>query len=107
MFRRLLRRSSRPSVPPAPPVPLVLYTRRGCHLCEVMRAQLADARLPAHTLAEVDIEGDPTLEARHGRSIPVLAIGGRTAFKGRLDPDALPRTFERLAAAWRADGAGR
>ena len=103
MFRDLLhRRSARP------PVPLVLYTRPGCHLCEVMKAQLAAVRLPEHTLGEVDITGDAALEARHGHSIPVLTIGGRTAFKGRLDPAELPRKFERLAAAWRADGeAGR
>ena len=88
-------------------MPVVLYTRAGCHLCEVMKAELRAARLPPYELREVDIAGDPALEAEHGRSIPVLEIGGRKAFKGRLDRDALPRKFARLAAAWRRGDAGR
>lgn len=68
-----------------------------------MKAELAAGSLPPYTLREVDIEGDAELEAALGRSIPVLEIGGRTAFKGRLDPAQLVRKFERLSAAWRAN----
>lgn len=79
MLRRLFRRRS-----PAP-LPLVLYTRRGCHLCDEMKAEIARARPGApFELREVDIDADPALVARHGRSIPVLEIAGRPAFKGRL-----------------------
>lgn len=81
-------------------MPLVLYSRPGCHLCEVMKDQLSAAELPPYTLSEVNIESDPALEAEHGRSIPVLTIGGHKAFKGRLDPEQLPRKFARLAEAW-------
>lgn len=87
-------------------VPLVLYTRPGCHLCERMRVEIERASLPGvASLVVRDISGDAELEARFGRSIPVLAIGGRVAFKGRLDAADLARKFERLARAWRERGA--
>jgi hypothetical protein len=85
-----------------PPVPAVLYTRSGCHLCQALKQELASARFPPHELVEIDIEGDPELEAAHGHSIPVLEIDGATVAKGRFEPRALRQRFERLAAAWRA-----
>ena len=81
MFRRLLARLRARRAP----LRLTLYTRPGCPLCDEMKAELARARGgPAWVLEEVDIARDPELEARHGRSIPVLAIEGRPACKGRL-----------------------
>jgi len=82
-----------------PPVPMVLYTRPGCHLCEEMKREIARARLRRpYSLTEVDIDSDPALAAEHGQSIPVLTIGGRKAFKARLNAAELERKFERLAA---------
>ena len=93
LFRSLPRRR--------PPVPLTLYTRAGCHLCELMRAELErDLAGRAWTLEEVDIDADPELEQRYGRSIPVLHIGGRLAFKGRIGPGELKPKFARLAREW-------
>lgn len=87
----------------APPVPLVLYTRAGCGLCEEMEAVIEAARLPfPFALERVDIARDPALLEAHGRSIPVLTIAGRTAFKGRMERSAFERKFARLAreAGW-------
>ena len=91
-----------------PPVPIVLYTRPGCHLCDEMKAEIAAARLGwPYELSEIDIEGDPALLREHGESIPVLEIGGQWAFAGRLERGELRRAFERLAAEWlRARGEG-
>ena len=97
VLERLFRRRARP------PVPLVLYTRPGCHLCEVMKAEIARARLGPHELREVDIRSDPALAREHGTSIPVLAICGRIAFRGRLEAADLEREFARAARRWRAD----
>lgn len=95
MFRRLLGRF----FPARAPLRLTLYTRPGCHLCEAMKAELARARgVPAFELVEVDISQDPALEALHGRSIPVLAIEGRPAFKGRLTAREFERKLARRAA---------
>jgi hypothetical protein len=74
------------------PVPVRLYSRPGCHLCDVMKAELE----------EVDIDRDDDLRRRFGHSIPVLEIGGRVAFKGRLTASELERKFERLAGEWDA-----
>lgn len=85
----------------APPVPLVLYTRAGCGLCEELKRELRLARVEREwQLTEVDIAADPALEERWGRSIPVLEIGGKLAFKGRMSAAEFQRKFERLAAEW-------
>ena len=93
MLRRLFSR--RPAA--GPPVPLVLYTRAVCPLCDRMKEQLAAARTARpFELREVDVDRDPELVERYGRSVPVLEIAGRVAFKGRLDTAAFERKFERL-----------
>jgi len=76
----------------------VLYTRAECPLCEVMKAEIArvSARRPL-ALVEVDIDSDPELVERFGRSIPVLEIAGRVAFKGKLTSAELERKLERRA----------
>jgi hypothetical protein len=85
------------------PVPVRLYSRPGCHLCDVMKAELGRARLSRrYELEEVDIDRDDDLRRRFGHSIPVLEIGGRVAFKGRLTASELERKFERLAGEWDA-----
>jgi glutaredoxin len=102
MLRRFFRRSS-PAPSDRAPVPVTLYTRPGCHLCDVMKAELARARTSEpFALTEVDIDSDPALTERHGRSIPVLEIGGRAAFKGRLEARDFETKLERLAREWRA-----
>jgi hypothetical protein len=78
---------------------LVLYTRPGCHLCELMKEEIARARLEVCTLEEVDVDTDPALAAEHGRSIPVLEIDGRAAFKGRCTAEELRRKVSRARRA--------
>jgi glutaredoxin len=83
------------------PVPLTLYSKPGCHLCEVMKEALEGAGLKRpYTLEEVDISGDPKLKELYGTRIPVLAIAGRVAFEGKLEPGELARVFEARAAEW-------
>jgi hypothetical protein len=78
---------------------LVLYTRAGCHLCDEMKLEIdrmgRAGRGGDIALREVDIDSDPALAERYGRSIPVLAIDGRVAFKGRLTARELARKLER------------
>ena len=78
------------------PLDLVLYTRTRCTLCDLMKAEIERARLSGPwQLKIVDIETDPALEEKYGRSIPVLEIGGRAAFKGRLTAEELERKVAR------------
>ena len=92
---RLLGRVRRGAREGAPCV-LELYTRADCPLCDEMKHAIAAARLPAGVeLREVDIASDPALERAFGLSIPVLAIDGRVAFKGRLTPRELAEKLAR------------
>ena len=52
-------------------------------------------------LEEVDIAGDPELEARYREWLPVLEIDGERAFTYFVQPDALRR---KLAQAHGAEG---
>jgi hypothetical protein len=51
-------------------MPLILYQRDDCHLCDLALAALAQARVP--DFDSVFIDGDADLEARYGVRIPVL-----------------------------------
>jgi glutaredoxin len=65
---------------------IILYTKPGCHLCEVMREQIHAAGCEdEYTLEEVNIESDPELFVRYRTEIPVLTINGVEAFRHRLD----------------------
>ena len=57
-------------------MPLVLFQRDDCHLCDLALEVLAHARAP--DFESVFIDGDAELEARYGERVPVLrdAAGG-------------------------------
>jgi len=66
-------------------VSVILYSKPGCHLCEVMKAELQKAGCDKfYTFAEVDINSSPKLLDRYRFDIPVLNIEGRDVFKHRL-----------------------
>jgi Glutaredoxin-like domain (DUF836) len=58
----------------------ILYSRPGCHLCEMAKTALEKANL---NITEVSVESDPALEAEYGIEIPVLTDAiGKTLLKG-------------------------
>jgi glutaredoxin len=68
---------------------VLLYSRKGCHLCEVVKATLARLQPDGDFhWREVDIDGDPHLQREYNDQVPVVFIDGRKAFKYRMDePD--------------------
>ena len=77
---------------------VILYTKPGCHLCEVMRREiLASGCEGEYTLEEVNIESDPVLLERYRVEIPVLTINGVEAFKHRLDAQEFKLKLRALA----------
>ena len=71
---------------------VVLYHAEGCHLCERARAILEQVREEADfELQEIDIGGDPGLEAQYREWLPVVEIDGERAFVYYVDPDAFRR----------------
>jgi glutaredoxin len=69
---------------------VVLYSGRGCHLCERARATLV-TEFGEAGFEEVEIDGDAELEARYREWLPVVEIGGERAFVYFVDPAALRR----------------
>ena len=67
---------------------IVLYTRSGCHLCDVAKQTLAQHRLRP---IEVDIDADPQLVERFGQCVPVVEIDGKIRFRGRVNETLLRR----------------
>ena len=69
---------------------VTLYTAAGCHLCQRARATVEAVRAElGFELAEVDITGDPDLEARYRELLPVLELDGRRLFVYHVPAAAL------------------
>jgi glutaredoxin len=65
---------------------VVVYSRKGCHLCDVVKETLTQFQGDADFLwREVDIDADPQLLQRYNDEIPVVFIDGRKAFKYHMD----------------------
>ena len=76
---------------------VILYTRHGCHLCDEAQALLEQLRQRAEfSLAVIDVDRDPALQAKFTNEVPVVFIGGRKAFKYRVNPEEFLR---RLSSA--------
>ena len=75
---------------------VVVYSRKGCHLCDVVKETL----LQLHGQAdfhwrEIDIDTDSDLRQKYNDEVPVVFINGKKAFKYHMDP----RQFLRVLAA--------
>ena len=67
---------------------VVLYSRRGCHLCDEARELLLRHEIVPTV---VDIDADADLRQRFDTCVPVLEIDGRIRFRGRIEPVLLRR----------------
>jgi glutaredoxin len=64
---------------------VVLYSRKGCHLCEIVKETLAKvARRSRFHLQEIDVDSDEDLRRRFSDEVPVVFIDGKKAFKYRM-----------------------
>lgn len=65
---------------------VVVYSRNGCHLCDVVKETLTQLQGQADFhWREIDIDADPALRDQYNDQIPVVFIDGRKAFKYRMD----------------------
>jgi glutaredoxin len=71
---------------------VVIYTRKGCHLCDD-----AEALVRQHGLRPrlVDIDDDPELQDRFNVCVPVIEIDGKIRFRGRVNEVLLRRLLDR------------
>jgi glutaredoxin len=67
---------------------VILYSRNGCHLCEVVKETLERlVHRAAFTWREVDIDGDEELRKKFNEEVPVVFIDGRKAFKYSMEEE--------------------
>ena len=65
---------------------VVVYSRKECHLCEVVKETLAQLQGEASfQWREVDIDADPELRRKYNEEVPVVFIDGSKAFKYHMD----------------------
>jgi len=65
---------------------VILYTRKGCHLCEVVKESLVKlSRRGGFTWDAVDVDSDPELKRRYNDEVPVVFIDGHKAFKYHMN----------------------
>jgi glutaredoxin len=65
---------------------VVVYSRRGCHLCELVKESLTKlSRRGGFTWHEVDVDSDSELRRQFNDEVPVVFIDGHKAFKYRMD----------------------
>jgi len=65
---------------------IVVYSRKGCHLCEIVKESLTKlSRHAKFQWRDVDVDSSPELRRQYGDEVPVVFINGRKAFKYRMD----------------------
>ena len=68
------------------PREVIVYSRKGCHLCEIVKESLAKLQRQAqYHWREVDVDSDEHLRRLYNDEVPVVFIDGRKAFKYRMD----------------------
>jgi glutaredoxin len=78
---------------------VVVYSRKGCHLCEVVKETLTRLQPRADFCwREVDIDADPELRQRFDVEVPVVFIDGRKAFKYHMEEREFLRVLARRDA---------
>jgi glutaredoxin len=71
---------------------VVLFSAQGCHLCDDARDVLTTEGV---AFDEVEITGDPELEAAYREWLPVVEIDGDRAFVYRVPAEGLRRRLAR------------
>jgi len=73
---------------------VLVYSRKGCHLCDVVKDQLAQLeRGNNFKWREVDIDTDTELKQKYNDEVPVIFIDGRKAFKYPMDSNQFLKTL--------------
>jgi hypothetical protein len=80
-------------------VDVAVFHAAGCHLCERMLEQVRELRGELDfDLREIDIAGNPDLEAGYREWLPVVEIDGRRRFTYYLQVEAFRRAVAQAAS---------
>ena len=73
---------------------VTVYSREGCHLCEVAESTVAEVCAALGEQWErIDIDADPQLRDRFTDQVPVTFVDGAQHDFWRVDPDRLRRAL--------------
>ena len=68
------------------PGEVVVYSRKGCHLCEIVKESLDKLhKRGGFTWREVDVDSDAEIRRRYTDEVPVVFINGHKEFKYHMD----------------------
>lgn len=57
---------------------VTIYSRRGCHLCELAMEKARELQPELHfQIEEIFIDGDESLTSAYGEQVPVIHIDGK------------------------------
>jgi len=84
----------------------LLYTRRGCHLCETAADWIA-AWAEAGAVTAIDVDDFPELRRQFGDRVPVVVADGHVLLEGRFDEAEVSRLFGGGATGRVSGPAGR
>ena len=75
---------------------ITIFSRHGCHLCEVAEATLTELKEVLDFEIEVNfIDGDVELEKLYGNEVPVIHIDGEHHDFYRVDPVRFKSSLEK------------
>jgi glutaredoxin len=74
---------------------VVLYSRKGCHLCEIVKESLVKLeKRVGFTWREIDVDSNTEDRRLYNDEVPVVFINGRKAFKYHMDEQEFLRKLE-------------
>ena len=77
---------------------VTIYSRPGCHLCEVVKASILSAGCDGEfVLEEINIDINPAAREQYQYDIPVVFINGTKAFKHHVSSADFKRKLRQLA----------
>lgn len=75
---------------------VTVYSRHGCHLCEVAVSTLELLRNEVEfDIEELFIDGDFALESAYGEQVPVIHINGEHHDFFRVDPERFKSSLDK------------
>ena len=75
---------------------VTIYSRHGCHLCEVAEATLAELKEELNFEMEIKyIDGSNELEKLYGHEVPVIHIDGEHHDFYKVDPERFKSSLEK------------
>ncbi|MBT8079207.1 MAG: glutaredoxin family protein [Gammaproteobacteria bacterium] len=80
------------------PLCVIVYSRAGCHLCEILLEEIQPLLRGRASLQVIDVDADANLTARYGERVPVVEVAGEFVCQYHLDRAALAAALTRATA---------